>query len=157
MKKRKAYNLLLIIILFLAGCKDEYSICNESKNVLLQTNLYTVNNAVEQPFSASSFTLSVLNTTQPIYNNISELSSFLLPLNPAIDSVSYKIVTSTTAVPDTLTVLYSTINVQLSAACGTLNTHRIFRVYSTRNSIDSVQINNADVTNVLKENIKIYY
>lgn len=157
MKKWNIYSLLLITYLFLVGCKDEYSICNESKNVLLQTNLYTHNNGVEQPFAASSFSLSVLYNPQPIYNNITNLSSFLLPLNPTMDSVVYQIKTSNTATADTFSILYSTNNIQLSAPCGSLNVHRILRVSSTHNSIDSIQIKNADITNLQKENIKIYY
>ncbi len=153
----KFYGWLLTGFLFLAGCKDEYSICNESKNVLLKTNLYTINNGVEQPFAATSFSLTVLNTTQPIYSNIAGLSSFLLPLNPAIDSIKYQIITSPTATADTLTILYSTNNVQLSAACGSLKMHKILRVGNTLNSIDSVRIKDAEVSNILKENIKIYY
>lgn len=157
MKKRIIYSGLLIGFLFLAGCKDEYSICNESRNVLLQSNLYTVNNGVEQPYPAPGFSLSVFNTSQPIYNNISNLSTFLLPLTPGLDSTLYQIITSSTATPDTLSILYSTNNVELSAPCGTINMFRILRVTSTHNSIDSIRIKNAEVSNLQKENIKIYY
>lgn len=156
MKKRIIYSGLLMCFLFLVGCKDEYSICNESRNVLLQANLYKVNNAVEQPYPAPGFTLSVFNTALPIYNNISGLSSFLLPLTPGMDSTLYQIVTSSTATPDTLAILYSTNNVQLSVPCGTINMFRILRVSSTNNSIDSVRIKNPEISNVQKENIKIY-
>jgi hypothetical protein len=157
MKKRKVYSLLLIIFLFLAGCKDEYSICNESRNVLLQANLFTVNSGVEQSFAASSFSLSVINNPQPIYKNITGLTSFLLPLTPGLDSTVYQIITSSTATPDTLSIFYSTNNVQLSAPCGTINMFRILRVSSTHNSIDSIRVKNAEVSNLQKENIKIYY
>lgn len=157
MKNLRFYSWLLTGFLFLAGCKDEYSICNESKNVLLKTNLYAVNSGVEQPFAAASFSLTVLNNTQPIYNNIPNLSSFLMPLNPAMDSIKFQLLTSNTAIADTLTILYSSYNVQLSAACGNLNVHRLLRVSSTNNSIDSVQIKDAVVANMLTENIKIYY
>ncbi len=157
MKQGKFYSGLLIGILLIAGCKDEYTICNESRNVLLQTNLYTVTSGVEQPFAASGFSLSVINNTQLIYNNNTGISSFLLPLTPGLDSTVYKIVTSSTATPDTLSILYSTNNVQLSVPCGTINMFRILRVTSTRNSIDSLRVKDAEVSNLQKENIKIYY
>lgn len=157
MHKIKIYTIIFMATLSFISCKDEYSICNENKNVLLQTNFYRLVNGAAEPFSPSSFSLYVLHHTQPIYHSVSGVNSFVVSLNPTIDSTVFQISSSTTAPLDTLVVLYSTTNVPLSPACGTVNFQKLLRVYSTHHSIDSIAIAQPEITNEQQQNIKLFY
>ncbi len=58
---------------------------------------------------------------------------------------------------DTLWVKHQNLPFFSSMECGTVMHYKLLNVSSTHHLIDSVRIVSADVTNTLRENVKIYY
>lgn len=149
--------LFLFIILTLYSCKDEYTICDLSKEVELKNVLYEKISGGERVAIAPFFSLKQLGSPDFIYKNSPNVSRFNLPLNPVMDSIKYALSVSQSAPADTVTFVYSTQNVNLSAICGNIYVHTLTKVSTTINTLDSIRILNSSVNTTSGENVKIYF
>ncbi len=154
----KCFFLFLIVIFSIGGCKDEYNICNEPKDVRFISNFYQKIGAVEQLSSAPNLNVSSIPGNASVYLNQTNVNSFSIPLNIGVDSAKYIISLSSTLPQDTLTIVYTTQGGQnISPNCPPLFFHNITKLYSTTNTIDSVNIINPVLNTSLSQNAKIYF
>ena len=154
----KSFRLLLFLVLSIAmvTCKDDYNICDQSKNVFFKAGFYNASTGVDSVHTAPSFSFAVLGNNY-IYKQQSNISTFVFSLNSAVDSASYFISLSNTLPADTLTLVYTTQSMLISPECGSVFINTITRVYSTSHTIDSVKISNPAVNLASNENVKIYF
>ncbi len=148
--------MIFAILLIFSSCKDDYTICDLSKVVVLKNGFYQFTSGIEKPVAASLFSLTQIDNS-PVYNNVSNISKFNFSLNPAATSVKYQIITSAGSVPDTVTYSYNTENVQLSTNCGNVYVNTLTSVSTTTHTLDSIKIFNSTVNTESGENIKIYF
>ena len=94
--------------------------------------------------------VSVATEKQNLYN-----AAF--SINPAVDSAAYFIRVADNLPADTLTVVYTSQSVFISADCGSVYTNTISRAYCTKNTIDSIKVNDAAINLTGNENVRIYY
>ena len=147
---------LAITGILFTSCKDEYTICNLSKNVSFVGGFYKKSGSADVPTSVSYVTMYLLDGGGgPIFSN-STLQSFSLPLNPVLDSSRYVIILNSNPV-DTLTIVYKTQTVNLSPECGNIFNHTITKLYSTKHTLDSARLVNPTINTNPLENGRIYF
>ena len=149
--------IITLLGLTLSACKDEYTICNLSRNVNFNAGFYQRVSGADVSAMAPNFTIYLLNNSlYPIYNNQVNAKSFSLPLDPVRDSSRY-VISIGPGQADTLTIVYTSASVTLSEACGAVFHNNLTRVYSTAHSLDSARIVNPAVTSSGLENARIYF
>ena len=141
----------------LPSCKDEYTICNLSKDVRFIASFYQRNNGVDVLVPAPLLNITQLGTNAPLYTQQANVPTFAIALNPQLDSTKYYIKLSSSLPADTLTIVYTSTGANLSLECGSVTYHNISKLYSTLNTIDSVKIINPVLNTDLLLNAKIYY
>lgn len=157
MKKRLIHPVVLLaLVLFNFSCKDQYTICDLSKDVFFRAGFYKIVAGNEVLNNAPKFSLAPLNGNF-IYTDQLNTTAFPLSLNPLLDSNRYYIKFSDALPADTLTIVYSSTSTQLSVECGSVTVNTISRIYSTRNSIDSLQLKFSEVNTSNFEHVKIYF
>ncbi len=144
-------------LVILSSCQDEYTICEQNKLVQPNVRFYQKNGSLDVLTAPQQLTFGVLGSSTFFYTDATGINTLDINLNPGLDSAKYYIKTSLVAPADTLTLFYSTQLVTLSAECGNLNYFRLSNAKTTLNTLDSVKIINAAITNISAENIKIYY
>lgn len=155
--KRNFIAVLIVATLFLSSCLDQYNICDQSKTTDLQAGFYQKTGGVEAATPAPAFTLSILNSSSPIYDRQNNVSKFSFSLNPAVDSSKYFIRVSNSLPADTITFFYTSQNFTISPECGIVPIFNLTKISATLNTIDSVKIINAPVNTTSTENVKIYF
>jgi hypothetical protein len=157
----RLYNQLSIITalcaLVLCACEDNYTICNQSKQVNYRAGFYTKNGAVDVPTAPAALTLTFPGTSNFIYSQQPNIPFLLLGLNPAADSIQYLIRVGNTLPADTITFFYTNGNQDLGSECGVITVHNFTRVRTTTNTLDSIRIVAPVVNNTEQENLRIYY
>lgn len=149
--------LFLFTSLPIYSCKDEYTICDLPKEVILKTGFYEKIPGGERQAIAPSFSLSLLGSRDFIYKNSPNVSRFNIPLSPLADSVKFMMSIAQSSPTDTITLVYSTQNVHLSAICGDVYVHTLTKVFTTINTLDSIKISIREVNTTSGENVKIYF
>lgn len=147
----------LFLLTGLYSCKDEYTICNQSKEVNFTAGFYQRAGNADVSAPAPSLTIFLLNGTGAIYSQQQNVPSFGIPLNPSVDSSRYVITVANNLQSDTLTIVYTSQSSSLSAECGSIILNNITRLYSTTHTIDSVKITSAAINTAAVQNAKIYY
>lgn len=148
---------LLAVAFNLAACKDEYTLCNLSKEVRFTGGFYKKVGSSDALSPAPKFTLLQLNTTVPLYSQQVNVETFSLPLNPVLDSAKYVLTLNTGLQADTITIIYTSQGVNLSVECGSVTYNTINKVTTTINTLDSVKIIKGLVNTEAGQNVKIYY
>ena len=75
----------IFLLLSVFSCKDEYTICGQSKIVVFKTGFYANG---ELPSAVPSLTIGLLSGTY-IYNKKQNLYNAAFSINPAVDSAAY--------------------------------------------------------------------
>ena len=151
------YLILFAFCILLISCKDDYSLCTESRTVQFSSYFFKKVGSQEITTNAPDLKIIDLNTNQTIFSNQPNISSFSLVLNPLKDSMRFHISLAPQFQADTLTVVYTTSNKSLSPECGVISVHQISRTYTTKHTLDTVKLTNAAVTNDLLPNTKIFF
>ena len=150
--------ILLLTIVVLYSCKDEYNICNEPKTVRFIATINQRVGGADVLTTAPNFSLVNLAGNVPIYSNEPNINSFNITFNNLLDSARYVITLANNLPKDTLNVIYTTVGVQATSLdCGPLFNHNIVRLYSTTNTIDSIKIVSPALNSSLNLNAKIYF
>ncbi len=144
-------------ILLFSSCQDQYTICEQNKLVQPNVRFYQKNGSLDVLTAPQQLTIGALGSGTFLYSQATGINTLDINLNPGLDSAKYYVKTDLLAPADTLTLFYSTQLVTLSAECGNLNYYRLSNAKTTLNTLDSVKIINAAITNISAENIKIYY
>ena len=155
--KSKSFLLLIICLSFLAACKDEYTICDLSKDVRFIGSFYQRNNGVDVLTPAPNLNIIQLSNNTALYTQQVNAATFSYPLNPQVDSAKYSFKLANNLQADTVTIVYTSIGTNLSLECGAVIYHNISRITSTLNTIDSIKITNPLLNTNLLLNAKIYY
>jgi hypothetical protein len=146
----------VFISLFAVSCKDNYTICDQSKTVNYKAGFYNKSGSLDVPVTPASLTLTFPGATTFIYNQQAGVSSLVLALNPTTDSIKYFMQVNNLPA-DTITFVYTNGQQTLSPECGDITVHNFTRAWTTTHTLDSVKIVAPAVNNVVKENLKIYY
>jgi len=157
MKKFVCTGVLFTLLFFIYSCKDEYTLCNLSKEVSFISGFYQKVSGADVSVQAPSLYVSLLNSSSGIYTGQPNVRSFSLPLNSLVDSSRYTIQIGAGLPTDTLTVVYSSTSTNLSAECGNVIYNNISRFYTTKHRLDSVKIVNATTNTNPLENARIYF
>jgi Family of unknown function (DUF6452) len=148
---------LLITTILLWSCRDDYNICNQPRDVKFVGGFYKKIGSSEVGVSLSNLTIFQLNTNTNIYNNQANISLFSLPLNPVLDTSKFVIRIENALQADTVSIIYTSKQVLLSAECGNVTNYSLSKILFTTNTIDSIKIINSEVTTGLNQNTKIYF
>ncbi len=158
MQNRHIFIAIIAVVFLVASCRDDYSICNPTKDVRFVGGFYQRVSGVDVPTPVPSFSLFLLNSTDLIYSSQPNLLEFALPLNQLADSAKYVLSLGNNQPIDTMTIVYSSQNGPADAnACGLFFVHTISKIYSTKNTIDSVKIMQPLVNTSTIQNVKIYF
>lgn len=154
---KKLRNILFLLpVVCIGACKDEYTICTQSKNVNFIAGFYRNINGVPQATTAPSLSVYLLNVTPPVYSHVENAPSFSVPLSPVTDTSRFVIAVSNSSQTDTLTLIYTTQDKQLSPECGNVSVNNITGVNSTNHSIQSVSLMKQSVNTDGALNLRIF-
>lgn len=158
MKTAKQFTALVLtgLSVWMMSCQDQYSICNQNKDVVMKASFYRISGGTPAPTPVTELTLSSLQGIT-IFNRQPNTPAFVVTLNPIADSTTYILKLGDGFPNDTLTIRYTNSSIVLSPECGTIFNHSITSTSTTNQVIDSVQIVDRSVTNVLRENLRIFY
>jgi Family of unknown function (DUF6452) len=148
---------LFFVLVLAVSCKDNYTICDQSKQVNYRAGFYTKSGSVDVPSTPPALTLSFPGLTTFIYNQQVGISSLSLGLSPVADSIKYVIKLSNALPADTITFYYTNGVQNLGPECGDIAIHNFTWARTTNNTLDSVKIVAPSVNNIPKENLRIYY
>ncbi len=149
--------LLMTSILLLQSCRDDYNICNLPRDVKFTAGFYKKTGATEIAISAPNLNIYTLNSSTFIYQNQNNVSAFLLPLNPVVDTSKFLIRVENTLQADTMSIIYTSRQVLLSPECGNVTYYSLLKILTTTNTIDSVKITNSEVLTGSNSNARIYF
>lgn len=142
--------------IFFLSCKDEFTICDQPTAVRMKCGLYQNSNGVQTEVVAPFLTVTLLSFPTPDYSSPG-LSKFSLALNPLTDSVKYQISVKNNSIPDTVTFIYSSQQMNISALCGDVYINNLTRINTTMNTLDSVKIYDGVINTTSGENVRIYF
>ena len=146
---------LALLLMLAAACGD--GSCYDNGNALPLARFYR---------DGKKITLSNVTTrgigapNDSAYVKGKSLSETYLPLRASTTSTQWIIemaVTNDDTMSDTLTFHYTTVPYFASAECGAMFAFNIDKVETTRNLIDSVELVQRKVTNLITESIKIHF
>jgi hypothetical protein len=149
----KVYNtslILLILFIFLFFSCSQEETCRENKQVLLRVGFYT--SGTSNTLNIDSVTVFGLNKDS-IYKNVKNISKIALPLNNSAKESIF--VLNTNGINDTINIQYSNKEYFISFACGTVITHKIDTVFSTKYNIKGNKIVNRDINTTDVQHIQI--
>ncbi len=156
MNKIWLISFLVVVVLFTSSCRDEFTICNLSKEVKFNAGLYEKNTVGDIAKLAPSLTINALGDTA-IINGLANLQVFSLPLNNLVDTAKYVISVSYNKPKDTIKIIYTSQSVLLSVNCGNIINYNISKILFSKNTLDTVKILNPTVSNGLLQNAKLYF
>jgi Family of unknown function (DUF6452) len=144
--------------IFIASCKDEYSICNELRDVQFISNIYQKVAGADVLTNAPNFTLVNLNSSLPVYSNQSNLNSFKTELDRTVDTTKFLIKISNSLPQDTITVIYNSAPAApLGPSCTPVFNFTISKILTTTYTVDSIKIVNPIMNTSLALNAKLYF
>ena len=143
--------------MIIGSCRDDYSICNENREVKFAATFYQKMAGVDIIATAPSLSIKNIAANTSAYTNQSNQTNFYLTLDAQKDSLQYLVMLANNLPPDTLTIVYTSQSRNISADCGNVFMYNITKIYSTIHSIDSIKLLNPAVTNSLTQNAKIYF
>lgn len=165
----KKYILYLIIIITGFSCTVDnecrtsktanlnllfYKIGTDSVTNAKTTTTLTIDSISIQGLEYDSISQLLFLNDSILYNNSKKVSSVVLPLNKFRTESKFVVKLNTTI--DTLTIYHTNNEQYISLDCGCLMTHTIDTIITTNHFIDSVRINNHDVTNTTTKHLFIY-
>lgn len=154
---RNIFILPALLVLLAVSCQDQYDICDQEKSVNFKGSFYKKTLSGEAETAVPFLTITPVNNPAPIYNQQPNVSSFVFALNPSVNAASYIIKIDNSTVKDTISILYTSQQKNLSVECGDIVTHNISSAFTTTHNLDSVTISNSKVDNQLNSNLKIYF
>ena len=158
MKKLLSYiSLAYFIVSALSSCEDNYTICNQSKEVNCKGIFFKKTGGADVETPVSSLTIKPLTATTFLYFQQPGISAFTFALNPVLDSAKYIFKIDNSISQDTISLFYTSQLLLISAECGNIITHQLSNAKTTKNLLDSVRIINPKVDNVSTTNLKVFF
>lgn len=154
---KKLFLIFIFGIIILTSCKDEYTICDLSKDVRFIATFNQRVNGADVLLNAPSLNIILLTNNSSIYTQQANVSTFSFPLNSLVDSAKYSFKVANNLQADTVTIIYTSTGANLSLECGAVTYHNISKIKTTTNTIDSVKIINPVLNTDLQQNAKFYF
>lgn len=155
---RRTIGIISLLLVF-AACKDEdeRDPCFEPKNIYLNAGAYKADTVIRDT-ALPNLILGPVDSARFLDFDANS-RKFLLFLSPLSDSCRYYLQPDSGAsLKDTLTFSYTRRLEFLSNACGYTYFFNLQQVRHTRHLIDSVRINNFDITNnASTEHLRVYF
>ncbi len=147
------------VVFFASSCKDEYTFCETPTAVSFNNQFFkpAMGATPETPTLAPNLNIKLISSGTSIYSNQPNIIGFVLNLSPASDTARYQISIDNVQPKDTLTIVYNSTKVNLSAVCGDVFYKRILSYKTTTHTIDSVRLTNPIVTNIEVENARVFF
>ncbi|TVQ12290.1 MAG: hypothetical protein EA361_11460 [Bacteroidetes bacterium] len=147
----------------LASCLNEV-VCEDVATVPVRIGFYAVDTVKDTPapLSISKISIFGLGKDSVIYDNRDNVSQVELPLDSTLDSCAFifRVTNPNDTIlffaDDTLWFIYNRLPNLISMECGFTTFYELSHVRHSRNWIDSVAIDDANITNSLNEHIKIF-
>lgn len=155
--KKKLFLIFIVGITFFTSCKDEYTICDLSKDVRFVATFNQRINGADILTPAANLNIIQLSNSSALYTQQANVANFSFPLNPLVDSAKYSFKLGNNLQADTVTIVYTSTGTNLSLECGSVTYHNITRITTTINTIDSVKIINPVLNTNLLQNAKFYF
>ncbi len=152
----KIFSVVVLCVVILSSCRDDYNICTENRFVSVNGSFYRVVGGVPTKSTVSNYFLGTIGGNA-VVNNVANASSFATELNPTQDSTVYIIRLNNSGFTDTLTYRHTSRTETISAECGNITAYTLTSVKTTKNYIDSIVILNNSISRFFAENVKIYY
>ncbi len=158
---------LPITLLFVSGlavfssCINE-EVCEDVSSLPVRIGFYMTDTLNEEnPVAINNLTIYGMGNDSLLYNNNDEVASIELPLNATEDSCAfifqYSNAQDSIIVPnDTIWFDYQRKPNLISMDCGFVTFYEINEIDYTRNVIDSVNVDDPNISNSLDEHIKIF-
>jgi hypothetical protein len=159
MKKHFALNTYLLIIvssifMFVSSC-DSSDICRENTDVPLRIGFYDINDNSVTTVIDSVSVFGLGREDSLIYDNARSVSRLELPLDSSKDTTIF--IFKFPLNQDTITIINTRKITLISVGCGFATFYKVNEVYFSKNVIEEIFIQNADIRNDLNEHFKIFF
>jgi len=152
MPEMSKWPLILLIAMLITSCAEDET-CRERTNVTLNSSFFQ--QGTTTALFVDSITVYGIGKDSLIYNNRKNAARIALPLNPNADISAFVLVSN--SVHDTIRVIYSSQDFFISYYCGTVTTHKLDTVLTTRNQIRDIKIINHDINTTDVQHLQIFY
>lgn len=144
--------LFLIAVIISPACTT--GSCLEETESAAMAGFYETGTGIAiAPVTVTVYGLGMESDT--LYLNAANRKDLLLPLNPAAESSSFVLIAN--GIKDTITFTFFSFPHLISKECGYSMYNTIETCTSTHNLIDTVFIQNPNVTTKYNENIRIFF
>jgi len=140
-----------IFLLILASCAEDET-CRENRVVHLQAGIFNKSN--NTALTVDSITVFEPGNDSILYKNRKNINTLRLPLSTTSDMSMY--VCRFNQFTDTIYIYHTNTEYFLSFNCGSIITHRIDTILTTKNFIRQIKVNQAIVNNIHVQHIQIY-
>lgn len=155
--KKKLFLIFIVGVTILTSCKDEYTLCDLSKDVRFIATFNQRINGADVLTPAPNLNIIQLSNNSALYTQQANIATFSFPLNSLIDSAKYSFKLAGNLQADTVTIIYTSTGTNLSLECGAVTYHNISKIKTTTNTLDSVKITNPVLNTDLLLNAKFYF
>lgn len=147
----------LLLLVVLAACEDETKTCDQTllSDVGIVFRKDSLDGFINKDTIWPKVTVHAIGKDSLVVSN-QPRSSVYFSLDPLHDTCQYYVKLDSAAVADTLTFLYTRTPHFVSPGCGFATFSTLDSVICTSNTIDSVFINNREVTSDNAQNVYLY-
>lgn len=147
----------VLLLAVFAACEDETKVCDQTLKSDLRMNFKkdTLNGYLVVDTTWPKVTLCALDMDTIISRQ--PRSSVFLPLSPLEDTCRFYLKLDSIAIADTLTFRYKRSANFVSPGCGFATFFRIDTVLSTYHTIDSIHIDNKEVTSTNDTHVSLFF
>lgn len=144
--------LIFIFVLFIVACAEDET-CRERTTVTLNGSFFQ--HGTTTALFVDSISVYGLGIDSMIYNSRKNAARISLPLNPNADISVFVLVSN--SVNDTVRVIHSNQDFFISYHCGTVITHKLDTVLTTRHQIKDIKIVTHDINTTDVQHLQIFY
>jgi hypothetical protein len=154
---KRIYQILLTFSLFAVfiACENETKVCDQTLRNDLHVHFQRDSAGVVRDTVMPKVTLFALGRDS-IYKK-QPLKDLFMPLSPLADSSRFYLKVDSALVADTITFRYKRVQHFVSPGCGFGTYFTLDTVIATRNTIDSVLINNKSVTSSNDTHLTLFF
>lgn len=159
----KHFIVLAVLALMLAmACSDETSVCDQALSTDMRVRFKRDSVGKIRDTTMPKVTLYAINADGSKLDSIyrrQAVSTIFMTLSPVADSCRYYLKVDSSLIADTLTFRYTRAPHFVSPGCGFATFFDLDTVISTKNTIQSLIVNQKEITSVLNDtaHITIYF
>lgn len=146
---------ILLLLLVFAACDDETKVCDQTLSTLTRIQFKQDSASIIRDTTMEQVSLKAIGKDS-IYRK-QPLNMLFLQLSPIADSSRYHLKVDSLSTPDTILIRYKRMPHFISPGCGFSTFFSLDTVITTRNSIDSIQVIQKEVTTTNDTHINFYF